>query len=115
MTDFQLHTELRRCRLAARLIQESVAHSIGCAPSTMTKFERGDRVPSVRQTEDMLRLYRVPRSERPQFLDAARVQLAPVTHGEFRQMQAQLADMRDSIEALTAAILSNEVNKVSVL
>jgi transcriptional regulator with XRE-family HTH domain len=111
MTEFQLYAELRRYRDSARMTQERVARAIGCAPSTISKFESGDRVPTVRQTGYLLRLYGVPQSERQKLIDASQVQLTPVTHGEFRQMRAQIADMCALLETVAKAVMSTEVAK----
>ncbi|WP_028648684.1 helix-turn-helix transcriptional regulator [Nocardiopsis sp. CNT312] len=55
----KLGAHLRRLRSAAKLTGARVAADIGCAPSTISKFEGGSLIPDTEQLDQLLALFNV--------------------------------------------------------
>lgn len=65
-----------RSRKALDLTQDEFAQRVGCATATIKKIEADERCPSRQMAERLVTCLEIPDSERPDFLRAARGELA---------------------------------------
>lgn len=67
---------LRRRRKARDMTQETLAHLVGCAVSTIKKLECDERRPSRDMAARLAGILAIPPEERERFMRAARAELA---------------------------------------